>query len=194
MASSKDGTTTAAVQVRRHGRGNKLMEYILEIYRAEHPDQPIEPHVVSPWALKRGYFKKPPIQPEEILRKELARHLKNAYFIDPQGREVRANHAIFIPVETPKGIKRRSRWLPLFEAPPEHMIVSAQLRRRQAFSDVMQLTLDLESYNENNFHKAVLPLPSFNFDHDIEESRQPAVYPKDAPENIQDEDDDPDEV
>jgi hypothetical protein len=176
-------------RIRRHSRGNKRMEYILTMYRAEHPNQPIEPHIVSPWAIRRGFFKKPPIQPEEILRKELSRHLKNAYFIDPQGREVRSNHAVFIDVMTPQGTKRRSRWLPLFEAPPEHMSVSAQLRRRQALSDVIQLTLDLESYNENNIHGAKLPLPDCDFNKDVEESRQPATYPTEPPDS-----DDDDEI
>ena len=56
------------------------------------------------------------------------------------------------------------------------MRVSAQLRRKSAFADVRQLALDLESYNDNNHFKAAIPIPSFDFNQDIADSKQPTVY------------------
>ena len=165
----------APVQVVRRRR-NKRIEYILQIWQQEHPGEAIEPHQLSPWAIKRGLDKKKPPSREEILRREISRELKNQYFVDPQGREVRANHAIPIDVQTPQGLKRYSRWLPLFEAPPGHMRLSGQLRRKSAYADVRQLTLDLESWNENNSYGETIPIPSFNFDQDLEDSRQPTTY------------------
>lgn len=175
----KNNTETATAAQPVHRRRNKRVEYILAIYRQEHPGEAIEPHLVSPWAIKRGLDKRPPLTREEMLRRDISRQLKNEYFIDPQGREVRASHAIPIEVLTPKGPKRYSRWLPLFDAPPDHMRISAQLRRKSAFADVRQLALDLDSYNDNNHFKALIPIPSFDFNRDIEDSKQSTIYKED---------------
>lgn len=177
-----DKKAAVAVQPVRHRR-NKRIDYILTMWRQEHPGEAVEPHILSPWAIKRGLDKRHPLTREEMLRRDISRELKNQYIIDERGREVRANHAIPIDVQTPKGIKRFSRWLPLFDAPPEHMRVSAQLRRKSAYSDVRQLTLDLESYNEFNHFGATIPIPSFNFDKDIADSRQPTTYKEDPDED-----------
>jgi hypothetical protein len=165
----------ATVHSVRHRR-NKRIDYILTMWQQEHPGQAVEPHVLAPWAIERGLDKKRPPTQEEMLRREISRELKNQYFVDPQGREVRSNHAILIEIQTPRGIKRFSRWLPLFDAPAEHMRLSAQLRRKSAFADVRQLALDLESYNDNNHFGGTIPIPSFDFNQDIEDSRQSTSY------------------
>jgi len=67
----------------------------------------------------------------------------------------------------------------LFAAPKEHMRVSGQLRRKSAYADVRQLTLDLESWNENNRYGDTLPIPSFNFDKDLEDAQHPTTYIED---------------
>lgn len=133
---------------RKHAR---QMEYLIEQWKAGHPEEdggPIEPHRIAPWALKRGLWVRPPMSPEEILRRELAKFLKNEYITDPQNRNVRKNHAVIIEVKTQEGVKRRSRWYTLYEAPPKHMQASLQLRRRAALADVVQLELDFNSYND----------------------------------------------
>jgi hypothetical protein len=173
----------APVQHTVRRRMNKRIEYILTMYKQEHPGEPIEPHMLAPWAIKRGLDKKQPPSREDMLRREISKELKNEYFRDPQGREVRANHAIPINVVTPDGVKRFSRWLSLFDAPAEHMRVSAQVRRKAAFADVRQLTLDLESWNENNKSGDTIPIPSFDFDQDIADSRQPTKYIEDDPDD-----------
>jgi hypothetical protein len=181
----------ALIQQPHHRRGNKRIQFVIEKYREAHPGAAVEPHLVSPWALGRRLIKQKPITPEEQLARKISRELRAAYFVDPQGREVRANHAVFYREMTPGGPRKRSRWLPLFDAPPKHMLVSAQLRRRQAVADVMQLRLDLESYNENNIHGAVVPIPDFDLNKDIEELRQSVEY---LEEPLDDEDDDDDEI
>jgi hypothetical protein len=180
----------AVLQQPQHRRGNKKIQFVIEKYREAHPGAPVEPHLVSPWALRRGLIKQQPVTAEEQLARKVSRELRAAYFVDPQGREVRANHAIFFREITPSGPRKRSRWLPLFDAPPKHMLVSAQLRRRQAVADVMQLRLDLESYNENNHHGATVPIPDFDLNKDIEELRQSVEY-KEEPTDDDDDDDEP---
>lgn len=170
---------------RGQGKRAREMEYLFDRYKAAHPEEdggPIEPHVIAPWAIRMGLWRRPPITPEETLRQELAKHLASQYITDPQEREVRKNHAIFIKVTTPDGVKRRSRWYTLFQAPPDHMRQSAQLRRRAALADVAQLELDLDSYNDNNIWGVKLPPMDFNFNPDLAERKMPTQYPDEAPD------------
>ena len=112
-------------------------------------------------------YKRPPVDPEEVLRKEIARALGNEFIVDPKGRDVRKNHAIMVEVGTADGPKRRSRWYTIYEAPPNHIKVAFQFRCRAALSDVLQLTLDFESYNDFNSFQATLEPMDFNFNKDL---------------------------
>ena len=188
---NKPRGSATAVLVRNRRRG-QLYDYILERYREAHPElahEPLEPHRVSEWACKRGIYNKPPLTMQERLTKELSRWLGAAHFTDPQGRNVKANHAVTVEVMTPRGRRKISRWLPLFEAPPEHIKTSFQQRRRSLFGDARQLHLDWESYNENNHYGTALPPMNFDLNEDILESKFPTDYPSEAPEDL-DEDDD----
>jgi hypothetical protein len=161
------------------------MEYVLDQYRLAHPnsDSAIEPHLVSPWAISKGLIVPRIITQEEILRRDLARHLKSEYVTDPQERRVRKNHSIPVEVQTQDGPKRRSRWYSIFEAPAPHMQLSFALRRNMALNDCQQLELDLRSYNDNNIHSAKLPKLDYNFNLDIEEGDLPTTYPSAPPED-----------
>jgi hypothetical protein len=172
-------------------KGRARMAYLLEQYHRAHPDEEpslVEPHLVARWAIQKGIYKRPPIDPEELLRRELSRYLKNEYTTDPQGRQVRRHHAVIYEVHTADGIKRRSRWYEIYDAPPKHMQAALQLRRKAALSDVIQLNLDFESYNDNNKHGEKLEPLDFNFNKDLEEINLPTTYPEDGPEEDFDED------
>ena len=167
-------------------KANAKMLYIVEQYKKFHPEEasePTEPFKVAAWAYRKGLWKRPPVDPEEVLRKEIARALGNEFIVDAKGRDIRKNHAIMVDVRTPDGIKRRSRWYTIYEAPPNHIKVAFQFRRRAALSDVMQLTLDFESYNDFNKFGAMLEPMDFNFNKDIEENAQPPEWPDEDPEN-----------
>jgi hypothetical protein len=56
-------------------------------------------------------------------------------------------------------------------------------RIRAALSDVMQLTLDFESYNDFNKFGTTLDKMDFDFNKDLKESSQPADWPDENPEN-----------
>ena len=190
MAESKN--LTIVPPKRRHPRGSREIEYVLDLYKAEHPDEahkPLAPEKVAQWADDRQLLQRPIIDPVDILRKRIVSHLGHAYQIDPQGREVRANAVILEPVVTPSGIRRRSRWLPLFDAPEEFAHEFFQWRRRGALADIVQLATDRDSYNDNNIHGATLKQISFDFTADVEERNMPTSYPSSAPEGHDDEDD-----
>ena len=67
------------------------------------------------------------------------------------------------------------------------MQLSAAQRRQKLFWGCLQLTLDLESWNDNNPYGATIERPSCDFEADIEESRFPPTYEEpedpDDPEN-----------
>jgi len=164
--------------------------YLIEKYKKAHglkTEDAIEPHLVADWAVAEGLWDRPPPTQQEALRRSIARHLRSEQIRDPQGRMVRSHHAVIYEANTPEGPKRRSRWFGIYDAPPEHMMASLQLRRRAAVSDVHQLSLDWESYNENNHRGAALPSMDFNFNKDLEEFKQSATYPEEPPTDDDDE-------
>jgi len=188
-----DQVATLAPAKARHG--NRKMLYIIEQYKKAHPDEGVEamPHLVAPWAVKEGIWKRPPMQPEEILRRSLSRALRDEVMEDPAGRPVRKHHPVISEVQTPDGPKRYSTWWPIYDAPPEKMRASLQLRRRAALGDVRQLQFDFMSYNDFNHFKATLPPMDFNFNKDLAEMEEPTTYPSDAPEGSEVDDDETEE-
>jgi hypothetical protein len=166
------------------------MIYLCEQYSAAHPDVtgPVDPDTVAAWALETGLYRPEPIDPQKLLRRSIRRALREDYFEDPQGREVRAYHPEMIEVRTGEGVMWKSRWHRIFEMPPELMRTAGQLRRRGAYRDVLQISIDFESYNDNNVFKAVVDVPDFNFNKDLEESRLPTEYPEGP--TLEDEEDD----
>ena len=161
------------------GKGGRIIEYLIEQYKKAHPEEDpalVEPHLVAEWARKRGLWTYEPVDPEEVLRRRIARFLKRSYTTDPQGRIVRKHHAVIYEVTTPDGIKRRSRYYEIFDAPVKHMQASLALRRRSALADVQQLDIDFHSYNDNNKRGEKLPPMDYNFNKDLEEMKLPTTY------------------
>lgn len=154
------------------------MQYLLDQYKEAHPDEgpDIAPHLVADWAIGLGLWRPVPATPQEQLRRLLSRCLRETYILDPQDREVRANLPILEEVMTQDGLKYRSRWFPIFEAPAKVARASFALRRRSALADVRQLHFDFLSYNDNNLSGEQLDPIDYNFDKDIAELSQPTTY------------------
>lgn len=178
-----------AIASPRQRRANRKMLYLIEQYKLAHPDEGTEasPHLAAPWAIKQGLWKRPPIEPEEILRRLMCRALRDDYMEDPQHRWVRKHHPVIVEVKTKDGIKRYSTWYDIYEMPPEKMRGSLQLRRRAALADVQQLKFDFDSYNDNNNFGATLQAMDFDFNKDLAEMAEPVTYPSEAPEDSDEE-------
>lgn len=179
--------TTKTMHKRRHG--NKKMMCLIDQYKKAHQEDGDETnlHLVAPWVIKEGLWKQPPMDPEENLRRQMSRAMRNEYITDPQGRDVRLHHPVIIEEMTPSGVRRRSRWYTIFDAPADHMRLAAQLRRRASLSDAVQLKLDYESWNDNNKFGDTLPPLDFDFNKDIEEMNLPTDYPDELPEETEEE-------
>ena len=156
------------------------MRFLSEKYLEEHPGEgpEVKPHLIAPWAIRNGLWKHQPQTPEEILRRLLSRALRDDYIEDPQGREIRSHHPIVHEVMTQDGLKRRSTWYPIFTTHGETIRQAFQLRRRAALADVSQLSLDFDSWNDNNVFDESLVQMDFDFNKDLEEMRLPTEYPE----------------
>lgn len=146
------------------------------------------PHLIAEWAIRNGHYNRPPVDPTVQLRRDLSRHLRTEYITDPQGRDVRKNHAVMIPVQTQDGERLRPLYKELFHAPAEHMKASFQLRRRGVVRDVMQMDLDFQSYNDNNVHGVKRDKMDYDINKDLDELNMPTTYP----DSFDDDDDDDD--
>jgi hypothetical protein len=167
------------------------LQHLIEQYHKAHPDEDaaeVAPHLVAEWAITKGIYNRPPVDPVVQLRRDLSRHLRNEYFIDPQGREVRRNHPIMVPTQTQDGEKLRPLYKELFHAGADHMRASFQLRRRGVVRDVMQMDLDFRSWNDNNVFRAKLDKMDYNINKDLDELNMPTTYP----DGVDDDDDDDD--
>lgn len=166
-------------------KGNAQMMYLVEQYQQEHPDSGDEilPHQIADWAIAKDLWKRPPMEPRDILRRLLSRALRNEYIEDDKnGREIRKYHAILEEVRTPDGIQRRPKWLEVHEAPADHMRIAFSLRRNAARADVIQLEFDYEYWTAHNKFGETLPPLDYNFKPDVDEAKQPTTYPNEPPD------------
>ncbi len=155
------------------------MLYLIEQYKKQHSVEEVDTAAVAHWALTNGYWTRPPMDPETILRKELSQALRGEYITDVQGREVRKNHPVRITQEDGKSLVV---WAALHTAREGHMKISMSQRRNGVLADCKQMAIDYDSYNDNNIYRVTLPPISYNFDPDIEEMRFPTSYPDERPE------------
>lgn len=130
---------------------------------------------VARWAIGEGRWRVPRFDPVKLCARELSRAAREEYYTDPQGREVRKKHCFTI-VDTDG--QHKWLWFDIINGNREQMHKSSQARRRMALGDVVQLSTDLASWNDNNKFGQQIEM-SFNFDEDIEELAHPTVYPGD---------------
>jgi hypothetical protein len=172
----------------RKTRASEL-QYLIDQYHKSHPEEDpaeVTPHLVAEWAIKKGIYNRPPVDPEVQLRRDLSRYLRNEYFVDPQGREVRKNHPIMIRTQTPDGEKLRPHYKELFQAGAEHMKASFALRRNGVVRDVVQMDIDFRSWIDNNVHHETLDKMDYDINKDLDELKMPTTYP----DGIDDDDED----
>src|SRR5688572_32970677 len=95
---------------------------------------------VGEWALDTGAWVP---HRSAILRQfssELSRALRQEFVTDPQGRRIRAKHAV------KRGAEQGALWADIFTAPREHIQRAFAQRREQIVHDCRQLRTDVDSY------------------------------------------------
>src|ERR1043165_329510 len=153
--------------MRAQASRSDYLRKLLNDYIAEHGDEPFDLNDVYRWAKKNKLWEPPAMSLVKMFKNEIAKAAREEFYTDPQGRKVRKKHAIVFR----EADSQKSLWADIETAPPEHMKLSLQQRRRIALGEVVQTNTDKESYNENNKYGASIEM-SFNFDEDLAEMRQ----------------------
>ena len=90
--------------------------------------------------------------------------MREDYYVDPQGRNVRAKHV----ARYGSGKQQLILWDDIRTAPQNHMQIAFTQRREQIVGDCRQLKRDVDSYNDNNAEGSEIQLV-FNFENDLAE-------------------------
>ncbi len=160
------------------------MRELLDEYLNEHGYAPVDPTDLFLWARRNGRWQPATRSLLKQFKDELQRAAREDFYTDPQGRTVRRKHAVVVK----EGETRHSLWADIETAPPEHMRLSLQQRRRGCLGDVKQLKTDMDSYNDNNNPGPPIQM-SFDFDQDLREMEEEGTYPDAPPEEEEDAED-----
>ncbi|NLT24636.1 MAG: hypothetical protein GXX82_16460 [Syntrophorhabdus sp.] len=142
----------------------KLLQKIVQDYINAGEAWPASAHEIAKWAVNNKRWQP---QSSAIINQcadRIAQAMREEYITDPQGRKVRAKHAI----KMERDGKQVGFWDDMRWASREHMGVAFQQRRQQVVGDCRQLKTDLDSYNDNYNKESPIQM-SFNFTHDLEE-------------------------
>ncbi len=129
-------------------RGQTFTEQRLEIvqqYRDAGQPWPATAKQMAAWAIREGRWRPQPAALIGQCAEELARALREDYYVDPQGRTVRTKHAARLEQHGEQLVL----WADIRTADPTHMEIAFQQRRQQIVGDCRQLKADVDSYNEN---------------------------------------------
>jgi len=119
---------------------------------------------IAAWAIDQNLWHPQPSDLVDQCADQIARAMKEEYYIDPQGRSVRAKHAARIKQD---GVQL-TLWADARTAPRSHMKVAFQQRREQIVGECRQLKADVDSFNDNRSPDQPIQM-SFNFTFDLEE-------------------------
>jgi hypothetical protein len=118
------------------------------------------------WAVSEGLIQLRESDPFAKLAEDMAKALREEYATDERGRRYRVNHAVRI---TKAGVQY-TFWAMLGEAPRAHMQKAFIQRREQIVGDCVQLSTDVEVYNDMNNDQPPIPM-LFDFRDDVDERR-----------------------
>src|SRR5262245_6804684 len=162
------------MKVRQKTRAHYLRELLNDYLRA-HGGGPVGLGDVYAWAKRQRRWEAPPASQLRQFKEEVARAAREEYYTDPQGRRVRRKHAVVLIREDGR---QQSLWADIGDAPPGHMRLSLEQRRRGVLGDLAQLKADMDSYNQNNNPEPERPIQlSFNFEGDLAEAGQGSTDP-----------------
>lgn len=143
---------------------NEQLQSIVNRYMKSGETWPTSTRTIAAWAIRQGYWQ---AQPKDLIDQcadQLSRAMREEYIRDPQGRVVRAKHAVRVH----GGPKNLTLWADIRTASPKHMRTAFQQRRMQIVGDCKQLKADVDSYNENANPGQPIQM-IFDFTRDLEE-------------------------
>ncbi|TDR38377.1 hypothetical protein DFR29_12149 [Tahibacter aquaticus] len=151
------------------GYTNAVKEYV-ERYQAEMGgDGLLDPHAVAEWAYRNGLHKPNIKTVIDAIASDIAQVFREEYRVDRHGRRYRAKHA----APQKRGNQTLSLWADLDDpnAPHAHFVKSFGQRRLQIVGDCVQLTTDVNVYNEKRCPADPIQIP-LDFTLDVMELQQ----------------------
>ena len=134
-------------------------------YVAEGNPFPATAREIAAWAIATDRWTPPRESLITHCADQLADAMREEHIQDPQGRMIRAKHAVRIT----SGPRQGSFWTDIRMATRQHMAIAFQQRRQQIVGDCRQLKSDVDSYNENFNMGAAIQLV-LDFTLDVEEA------------------------
>jgi hypothetical protein len=142
-------------------------------------DTPVSLNEVYEFAANHQLWTPPRYDVKKQFRKDMAQALRDGYFTDERGRNVRRYHAAKrLHCDEFGVVVQEVLWGDMLSEPPperDHMEIALKGRREQIVGDCYQLKIDVSYYNEN--HAADHPIPMlWDFTNDLEDRDQPTEY------------------
>jgi hypothetical protein len=153
---------------------------IVGAYREDGQPWPAASKTIAIWAINNGLWK--PHRGRMIAQcaNDLAAAMREEYYTDPQGRQVRIKHAARYKSKSDGKEEQQTLWDDIRTADYKHMSRAFALRRGQIVCECKQLHIDIGSYNDNNKDGKNFQT-SFDFRDDIAEGSQPKEYRPNQP-------------
>jgi hypothetical protein len=154
-------------------------QFMDERAQAGQADKPVKLDEVYSWAAQRDLWKPPKIDPSQRFRRDMARALREDYFKDAKGRNIRRYHAAkYLHVDGFGVAVQEVFWADMLSEPPpprDHMEVALKQRREQVVGDCYQLKNDVEFYNARKPPKEPIRM-LWDFTDDLAERDMPTDY------------------
>ena len=149
---------------------------IADLYRNSDQPWPATARQIAIWAINNGHYRTHHAKVVAKAAEEFATAMRENYYIDPQGRRVRALHVARVVSRSSDGSRdQKMLWDDIRNASRDFMERAFQLRRRQIVGDCKQLKTDVDSFNENRPYEKPIQL-LLNFTDDVAEANQPVDY------------------
>ncbi|MEJ0094972.1 MAG: hypothetical protein WDN46_16575 [Methylocella sp.] len=142
------------------------LQHIWHAYEREHGAVPATLRDAVQWGVREGLIALPETDPYAKLAEDMATALREEYATDAKGRRYRVNHAVRV---TKAGVQF-TFWAMMKDAPRQHMQKAFIQRREQIVGDCVQLSTDVDAYNDMNSEQSPIPM-LFDFRDDVEERR-----------------------
>lgn len=134
----------------------------------------IDAEAAADYALKNKLYQRQPPTQRELCIRDMRRALQQVKFVDAQGNEVRAKHALRIVGEQME--------LPLIvyvdprTAKPDQMAEAFKQSLDAIKNDVRRHAIEKRSYDLNNIYNATLPLFDYDFTQVAEDAMMTGEY------------------
>jgi hypothetical protein len=148
---------------------SRQLQNIVKDFRLSGRPWPASARAIAEWAITNKMWA---MRDADIINRcadEIARAMREEYYIDPQGRKVRAKHAAKVAVDG----EQATFWDDIRSADRNFMAIALQQRRQQIVGDCRQLKTDADSYNDNKNPGASINIV-FDFTYDVEEGESAA--------------------